>query len=398
MALGPDNFNTTIALNSVFCFQGDDIDDIFDEDSEPYLWVIMVKIDGEGFFQQGNFLAGEPRFFFSPGSHGNIGGSTGSGRTSTIPATVGTWQTSLAPIPISVAGQQLTTIPGVILCCAVLMEENLTPNSSVEAGHQSLNNLVMTTVANTIASLGLAGFAADAAAEVALEASRGNIISIATAAQRTLNRRLKPIQDLFTVAAPSNLVVTILQNLNLGGFIGTAIDADKPMGVFFKSFGQAELAATFESAPGLPSGYGRIDINSHLWNMPEWAYTLHGEAYAHHKFVRAAPPVSGRLQVTCTSKRRLIGGKRVSGIGGVDNDKFWALGRGEAADMIRSGQKTFFVAGPGNNIVDVAAVQGGFTSGRPWFYLQTVADQVKSNNLLELPDCPPGGTEVEIWY
>ena len=48
MALGPENFNATIALNSVFCFQGEDIHDFFDEDSEPYLWVIMVKIDAEG--------------------------------------------------------------------------------------------------------------------------------------------------------------------------------------------------------------------------------------------------------------------------------------------------------------------------------------------------------------
>jgi len=33
MALGPDNFNLTISLDSIFCFQGDDIDDVFDEES-----------------------------------------------------------------------------------------------------------------------------------------------------------------------------------------------------------------------------------------------------------------------------------------------------------------------------------------------------------------------------
>jgi hypothetical protein len=398
MAFGPENFNLAIALNSVFCFQGDDIDDIFDEDSEPYLWVIMIKIDGEGLHQDGNFLVGEAKFFFSPGSHGNIGGSIGSGQTRNIPAAVGRWQTSLKPVPISVAGQQLTTIPGVILCCAALMEENLTPNSAVEAGHQSLNNLVKTTVANTIASMGLVGLAADSAAEVALQASQGNTITLATAAQRTLNRRLTPIQDLFMVAAPGNLVVTILQNLNLGGFLGTAIDADKPMGVFFQTFSQGELASTFDQAPGFPNG-NRVDINSKMWNMPEWAYTLHGGAYAHHMFVRKAPPANSRLQVTCTSKRYLMSGeKRISGIGGVENGSFWALGRGEAAELIRSGRKTFFVAGPGNRTVEVAAIRGGFADGRPWFYLQTPEDQIKGNNLLNLPDCPAGGTTVEFWY
>jgi hypothetical protein len=398
MAFGPNHFNTTIALNSVFCFQGDDIDGIFDGDSDPYLWVIMVKIDGEGLHQNGNFLAGQAKFFFSPGSHGNIGGSISGNQTRKIPNPVGRWQTSMRPIPISIPGQQMTTIPGVILCCAVLMEENLTPDSAVEAAHQSLNNLVKTTVANTIASIGLAGFAADAAAEVALQASQGNTISLATAAQRTLNRRLKPIQDLFTVAAPANLVMTILQNLKLDGFLGTAIDADKPMGVFYQAFGQTEIADTFTSAPGIPHG-SPIDINSKMWNMPKWAYTLHGKAYAHHKFVPKAPPAKSRLQVTCTSKRHLMSGeKRISSIGGVDDGKFWTFGRSEAADLIRNGQKTFFVAGPGNQTVDVAAVQGGFYFGRPWFYLQTPADQFGGNNLLNLPDCQAGWTEIEIWY
>ncbi len=358
----------------------------------------MVKIDGEGLHQDGNFLAGEAKYFFSPGSHGNIGGSMGSGQTRNIPAAVGTWETSLKPIPISVAGQQLTQIPGVILCCAVLMEENLTPDSAVEAAHQSLNNLVKTTVANTIASLGLAGLAADTAAEVALQASQGNIITLATAAQRILNRRLKPIQDLFTVAAPGNMVVTILQNLNLGGFLGTAIDADKPMGVFFQSFSQGDLADTFYSAPGFSKG-NRIDINSKMWNMPEWAYTLHGEAYAHHRFDRAAPPSSSRLQVSCTTKRHMMsGGKRISGIGGTDNGAFWGYSRGEAAELIRTGQKSFYVVGPGNSQLDIAAVQGGFVHGQPWYFLQTPADQVPGDNLLNLPDCPAGGTTVEVWY
>ena len=77
MALGPDNFNLTVSLDSIFCFQGDDIDDVFDEESEPYLWVLMIKLDGEGLFQDGNFLVGMPNFFFSSvrEARGNIGGS-----------------------------------------------------------------------------------------------------------------------------------------------------------------------------------------------------------------------------------------------------------------------------------------------------------------------------------
>lgn len=397
MALGPDDFNTTIALSSLFCFQGDDIDDILDEDSEPYLWVIMLKIDGEGLHQDGNYLVGEAKYFFSPGSHGNIGSPMATGQTRAIPASVGTWETSLKPIPITVAGQPLTTIPGTILCCAVLMEENLTPDDAVDAAHQQLNNLVKTTVADTIASMGLAGLAADAAAEVAIAASKGKALSIDAAAQDVLSRRLKPIQDLFTVAAPGDLVMTILTNLNLAGAIGTAIDSDKPMGVFFQSFTQSALAATFESAPGLPANYGRIAIDNHLWNMPDWAYTLHGSAFAHHKFVPIAQPTGTRLQVLCTRKRGIGDGRRITGIGGVDNNAFWAFGRAAAADMIRNGSRSFFVAQPGAPVTEVHAVQGGYWAGQPWYFLETTADQSKTNNLLDLPDCT-GSTTAEIWY
>ncbi len=397
MALGPDNFNATIALETLFCFQGDDEDDVFSGDSEPYLWVVMVKIDGEGQIQNGNYLDGNATFFFSPGSHGNIGGGINSGQTRTIPANVGTWVTSLQPIPISVAGETLTEIPGTILCCAVLMEENLTPDDAMEDAHQALNNLVQTTVDETLASIGLAGFAADVAAEIALAAGKGQTLTVEAATKDVLNRRLKPVQDLFTVAAPGDLVETIISNLGIGGFIGTAIDRDKPMGVFFQTFSQSDLAATFESAPGLPSTYGRISIDNHLWNMPEWAYTLHGMAWAHHKFVPIAPPTSSRLQVMCSSKRGVGTGKRITGIGGVDNNAFWSFGREEAADAIRDGSRSFFVAQAGSPATEVLAHQGGFWNGEPWYYVETVADQSHDNNLLNLPDCT-GSTTVEIWY
>lgn len=395
MARGPDNFNFTISLGSVFVFQGDDIDGVFGGESEPYLWVFMIKIDGEGLHQQGNYLVGSPTYFFSPGSHGNIGGSILYGAKH-IPATVGTWQSSLKPIPISVAGQQLTTIPGTVVVAAVLMEENMTPNSPVEAGHQSVINLIKETADNAIASLGLAGLAADAVAEVAIDESNGVTTSLAVGAQRVLARRLKPIQDLFTVAAPANAAVTILQNLNLGGFIGSAIDSDKPMGVFTQTFSQRQLANTTDYS-SFWSG-SEIEILNHMWNMPEWAFTLHGTAFAHHKFVKRATPTTSRLQVSCSSKRPLSDGTRITGIGGVDNNTFWSLGRQQAAIAINEGRHTFFVRGTDGTEVDVMAVQGGFMYGRPWWFVQTVADQDDTNNLVNLPDCPSGADIDEIWY
>jgi hypothetical protein len=393
MALGPNNFNLTISLDSLFVFQGDDIDDAFDSASEPYLWVFMIKIDGEGLRQQNNQLLGSPVLFLSPGSHGNIGGSIERG-TRRLPAAVGQWETSLRPIPISVAGQQLTEIPGTILCAGVLLEENLTPNSAMEAAHQSTINLIKNTLNTTIASLGLAGFAADTAAEVALS---GGALSLAAAAQIVLQRRLKPIQDLFAVAAPANAALTVLQNLNVGGFLGSAIDRDKPMGTFFQSFSQKDLAATIESWPGLPHGQ-RIDINQKMFNMPEWAFTLHGSAWAHHKFVRRGMPATRRLRVMRTSKRHQGNEIHITGIGGVDGDFAWGMNREEAARAILDGSRQFFVVGSNGRSVDVGAFQGGFDqSAHPWHFLQTPADGDPSNNLQNLPD-GGGSLSDEVWY
>src|SRR5262245_33792068 len=120
MALGPQHFNCTIALQRLFQFFGQDQGNLVaGPDSEPSVWVFMVKIDGEGMQQRGNFLSGGAKYFFSAGSHGNIGGSMPDASTRTIPPYIVTWTTSLQSIPISVAGQQLTSIPGVIFSAAV---------------------------------------------------------------------------------------------------------------------------------------------------------------------------------------------------------------------------------------------------------------------------------------
>jgi hypothetical protein len=388
MALGPQNFNLTISLDSLFCFQGDDIDDVFDEESEPYLWVFMIKLDAEGLQQNGNFLSGNPTYRFPASSHGNIGGSILRG-TRQIPAGVGRWTTSLRPIPITVAGQTLTTIPGMIIVGAVLLEENLTPNSAIEAARRSSIDLIKSTATSTLASMGLAGIAADAAAAVV---SSGGTLTLNAAAQQVVAARLKPIQDLFAVAAPASAVVTILNNLDAGGFLGTAIDRDKPMGTFAQSFGQAALVSTTEGSP--------IEINKKMWNMPEWAYTLHGRAWAHRKFVRRALPSSPRLRVMCSSKGAMLSeARRIVGIGGVDGNVSWGMSRPEAAQAILESRRSFFVLAANGAEVEVHAVQGGYWAGRPWYFLQTSGDSQTSNNLVNLPDCPPGASMYdEVWY
>ncbi|MFU1888103.1 hypothetical protein [Bacillus wiedmannii] len=392
MVLGPKNFNLTVSLDKLFCFQGDDIDNVMGPESEPYMWVFMMKIDGEGLQQNGNFLSGNPIFKFPTNSHGNIGGSIKNG-TRPLPAEVGVWTTSLRPITISVPTQLglpnvTTEIPGRIICGGVLLEENLTPNSAIEAARRSTIGLIEQTVKSTLDSLGLAGLVVDAQA---LVATSSQPLTFERALEEIMARRLKPILDLFEVAVSGSAVATILKNLDLGGFLGTAIDRDKPMGTFSQTFSQAELASTTQSRP--------IEINQKIWNMPEWAYTIHGQAWAHRKLVRRASPTSARLQIMCSIKGAPIDGvPRIVGIGGVDGQTSWGMWRDEAAQQILDGQRTFFVRSASGLEAEVYAIQGGYYAGRPWYYLKSNADNEKDNNLVNLPNCPNGGMYDEIWF
>jgi hypothetical protein len=142
----------------------------------------------------------------------------------------------------------------------------------------------------------------------------------------------------------------------------------------------------------------RDEMHEHLWNMPEWAYTIHGDAWAHHRYVRMGPPSGNRLEVKCSGKRMLMDGPRISTIGGVSDGVAWQLGRQEAADLINRGQKAFFTRKPNGEEVPVHAVQGGFVHGRPWHYLQTSADMHAENNLKDLPNCTTAGLYREDWY
>jgi hypothetical protein len=398
--LGPDNFNCTISLNRIFCYQTSDRGFLNNADDEPYIWTFMVKIDGNSFHQppNANYLAGEASYFFPNGSPGNLMGDNdiSSGQGISIPAALGKWETSLSSIPISIAGQQITKIPGIIIAAAVFLEENLTQRSAVAAAHTSTINLIKTTVASTIASLGLVGLAADAAADFAAATVSGTPITIEAAVAGVLARRLKPITDLFTVAAESNAVYKILRSSGFGGLVGSAIDRDTVLGIWTRTFTAGELANT-RVKRGDDFQDPRIRFSKDLWNMPNWAYTIYGNAWAHRRLVAKDPPSINRLEVKWTTKRKKNNagatpqddGFRISTISGDDNGRgeTWVYDREEAAAQITGGERSFFVRGPGDHVVEVRAVLS---------FLQTDPDQFTSNNLKNLPN-PPADGSVSNW-
>lgn len=88
-------------------------------------------------------------------------------------------------------------------------------------------------------------------------------------------------------------------------------------------------------------------------------------------------------QVQCINKRpREDAHRSIRNIGGVANGRRWKLTEAEAIKKIEAGTSSFYVR-QGNRRVEVVVAQ---RNGQK--YLKTVADGIRPNNLLALPECP----------
>jgi hypothetical protein len=123
-----DQIDVRVHLWRLFCYHGAD-----EDSSEPYLWVIGFKFDGWTLRQQLTRFTWTPDFFFSSGSHGNLGTVVRTGFKVTVPPAVGTWNTALRPIVLTDEQRNSTEVPGAIGFAAVLLEENNVPGYAAEA-------------------------------------------------------------------------------------------------------------------------------------------------------------------------------------------------------------------------------------------------------------------------
>lgn len=146
-----------IAFQRLFCFHGSD-----ESDSEPYMWCIGFTLDGRTITHApvARRLSGAADLFFSPGSHGSIGGPMSIGSTRTIPPAVGRFDTTLQPIVLTVAGQMLE-VPGTAGLIGILLEEDATSNDGADAAHAAINDLVRIEIEEAVADIDLAGLAAE---------------------------------------------------------------------------------------------------------------------------------------------------------------------------------------------------------------------------------------------
>ncbi len=119
--------------------------------TEPYLWTIFFKIDGEHLRLTETFkIEGEVSFKFAEGSHGNLGvSSMEAGETIEVPLSTGLFQSELQPIDVPFFNYK---IPGIIGIVAVLMEKENVSRQGAEAGHKALNDYVRRAVNDAVQS------------------------------------------------------------------------------------------------------------------------------------------------------------------------------------------------------------------------------------------------------
>src|SRR6478752_8258922 len=256
-------FGVRVGVRQLFCYHGAD-----EEDSEPYLWVIGFKLDGSTVQQNLTRLTWTPDFFFSSGSHGDLGHTAKPGSKISIPRNVGTWETTLKPIVLTDAQFTTTEAPGAIGFIAVLLEENNVPDHAAEAGHQALNNFVAQSFSDFVSGIDLL----DVNAKVAQRVAGGALKEQALGDE--IKARFTTLQTTIENGA-SNVVSTAMRQA-IGGditeLIWAGIDKDEQMGNAFQITTTRELIGIH----GFTTEYtDEIFDNPGLPEAGRYAYNLH---------------------------------------------------------------------------------------------------------------------------
>lgn len=365
-----------ILVRSLFCFQGED-----NEESEPYLWTIMAALDGTTVKQNGDKLVGSPRYFFGPGSHGNIGGGIVSGVTRNIPPEIGKWELDMEPIEITLGTGATVEIPGSVTLVARLFEENLTPNDAMEAGHQAVNQMVQSNMQDFVNGFSIAEATAGVQQLILDAKNNGETLDPLTAAIREFNNKFAPTKKVLATYAEPVGFEAIAKNLGFWGAIGVGIDGDTPIGGASHTWSMLELAN--RSNP-FTDQIGTVERGGSVYNLHGLAW---GSEDSNTILVPAASELSpGRYQVTGVIFERGVHARFINYIGGpLADGSPWVITRNQGVNYISSGQYSFFVHGDDGSEADLYVVTDDPKIDHP--YLKTHRDASRKDNLESLPEC-----------
>jgi hypothetical protein len=149
------DLKTKIVLDKIKCIRSGEMNG-----GEPYMWATFFTISGTSIRQSADKsrLEGEATFKFGAGSERNLGvNKMHDGQVINIPATIGSWSTSLRPIDIEVAipnqPKLNLSVPAITGTIVLLLEENAIPSGAREAGHNEYNRLIKAKMGETLNSI-----------------------------------------------------------------------------------------------------------------------------------------------------------------------------------------------------------------------------------------------------
>ena len=383
------DIDVRVGVRQLFCYQGAD-----EEESEPYLWVIGFKLDGSTVQQNLTRLTWTPDFFFSSGSHGNLGAVAKPGYKITVPRNVGTWETTIKPIVLVDAQLNATEAPGAVGFIAVLLEENNVPDHAAEAGHQALNTFVAQSFSDFVTGIDLLDVNAKVAQRVAGGASKEQAL------EDEIKARFTSLQT--TIKNGASGVVSTAMRQAMGAditeLIWAGIDKDEQMGNAFQITTTRELISIHDFTTEYTD---QIFDNEALPEAGDFAYNLHSYIRAKVKLrkielVSALPADHDiQLQGIQTGYSRELHSSYIANVGGVVNGASWWLSRSQACQMIDNGEKSFYVLGSDGSHTQVISEMP--QDGSYWAHLRTVGDDRPENNLYALPklNTIPGFHQVE---
>lgn len=150
-----ETLDANITLKSVYCHdEGDG-----PGSAEPYLWTVFFKIDGDTTVVDASFaLRGTATVIRTPGNRRNLPNrAVDGGESVPIPANLGEFATHLKPIPLQQPIGDFKEVSGFMGVIAVLLEQDNTPASAIDRGHDALNQAVRDSLDGVIADVNMGG-------------------------------------------------------------------------------------------------------------------------------------------------------------------------------------------------------------------------------------------------
>jgi len=320
----------TIKLSHIHCY--DEADGI--GSAEPYLWTVFFKIDGDTAHVNAQLtLQGTATVVTTPGNHGNLPGGVDDGEVVTIPPALGEFTTLLTPMHIEGRSE---TLPGVVGCIVVLMEQDATPDAAVAHGHVALNTAV----------------------EDALNALIPTLNFLHTGPTEA---EIKAMTD----KVGQQVADAISDGVSLWDWLTVVGDMDDKIGTAVFHVSQSDIIQALLN--GIP-------IEQTWNNNGSW------------KMVGRIHAVIDALDITCIDKPSgNAQAHRIMQVGGLYNGQPWRLGTDDVIRWIQAGIQ-FYVSGADGSRSQVQYYQHWTSNANPTGqYIATVPDGSKADNLLSLP-------------